>query len=458
MAIQTGTRQVSDRQGDKGIAMSIARDHRPAVQIGSDADYMRVTRGVRNLLLLVVAVVTVLVLLSLFVRVEEVARARGEFVPVQRVQIIQTPEGGALAAIAVRNDQRVQKGQVLAKFRASDLLRDLALSDVRIGRLEIEIERLDAFADGREPALESYRARYTSMVQEALQLHQQQALALKRDTEQKEQAITEVRATLSSAEQKIPTAKLSMAATLELRDRTREGAQIGVIARNRVAQVEEQAAQAERTYIELVTSLDELKARINSLEAEKAALLAKAASDARKERAERIEQLGEAIVARDAFRARSTDIEVTAPINGIVQKVSETPIGTVIAAGGTVCEIVPIEGGVLMQARITPRDIGFVRIGQEAVVKADAFDYGRFGAVRGKVARISPSSRTAGPDQEPYFAAEIELERDHVGVNTGHVVTPGMTGEANILTGSKTIFQYLLKPIYVTLDTALRER
>ncbi|MBR0847251.1 HlyD family type I secretion periplasmic adaptor subunit [Bradyrhizobium diazoefficiens] len=458
MDTKVDSHQVDSDQAARGIAMSIARDRRPMAQLGSDADYLRVTRGVRNLLIGVVLLVGVLVLLSMFVRVEEIARARGEFIPVQRVQIIQTPEGGALEAILVRNDQRVAKGEVLAKFRAVDLLRDISLSDVRVGRLEIEIERLDALADRREPQLEKFRAAFGSMVEEAIQLHQQQTLALRRETEQKDQAITEVKASLGSAEQKIPAAKQSLDATTEMRERTREGVEIGVIARNRLAQVEEQAAQAERTYIELVTSLDELKARINSLEAEKAALAAKAASDARKERAERIEQLGEAVVARQALHARSTDIEVKAPVGGIVQKVSETPIGTVIVAGGIVCEVVPTEGGVLMQARVAPRDIGFVHVGQEAVVKADTFDYGRFGSIKGKVVRISPSSRSAGQGLEPYFAVEIELEREYVGTNTTHVVTPGMTGEANILTGSKTIFQYLLKPVYVTLDTALRER
>lgn len=442
----------------KGIALSIARDRRPTTQIGSDLDYARITRGVRNLLIGVVAVVALLVVVSLFARVEEVARARGEFVPVQRLQVIQTAEGGLLEAILVRNDERVTKGQVLARFRATDLLRDVELTDVRIGRLEIEIERLDAFAVGRDPELGKYNEKFAPMVKEALELHKQQMVRLQRDLEQKDHQIVEVRASLAAAEQKIPAAKASLQATLELQERTREGARVGVIARNRVAQVEEQAAQAERTYIELVTSLDELKARIRSVEAERASLSAKAASDARNERAERIEQLREANVTQTALRSRSQDIEVKAPINGIVHKVSETPIGTVIAPGGTVSEIVPTDGGVLMRARVTPRDIGFIHIGQKALVKADAFDYGRFGAIPGKVVRIAPSSTTAQEGQEPYFAVEIELEQDYVGTDKTHVVTPGMTGEASILTGDKTIFQYLLKPIYTTLDSALHER
>ena len=455
---QSVNNQTSGGQAGKGIAESIARDCRPVTQLGSNIDYDRVTRGVRNLIVGVVALLAVLVGLSFFVDVQEVARARGEFIPVQHVQVIQTPEGGALQAIMVRNDDRVQKGDVLAKFRATDLLRDLELADVRAGRLQIEIERLDALADSREPNLEPYRKNYASMVEEALQLHKQQVLKLQRDLEQKDQAMAESQTSLASSQQKIPAAKTALEAAMELRDRIRDGARMGVIPRNRVAQVEEEAAQSERTYIGLVSSLDEFKAHMRSIEAEKASLVAKTASDARNERAQRIEQLSEVKAQAAALRSRSADIEVKAPANGIVQKVSETPVGTVIAAGGTVCEIVPTEGGVLMQARVTPRDIGFVHTGDKALVKADAFDYGRFGAVHGKVARIAPSSRAGGPNEEPFFPVEIELEQGYVGANKEHVVSPGMTGEANILTGEKTIFQYVLKPIYVTVDTALRER
>jgi membrane fusion protein, adhesin transport system len=442
----------------QNISTPIARDRRSTTQIGSDVDYERVTRGGRNLLIVVVSLVGLVVLLSLFVKIEEVARARGEFIPTQRLQVIQTAEGGLLEDILVKNDDRVTKGQVLARFRATDLLRDIELNEVRIARLQIEIERLEAMATGSDLNLDKFRTRYANMVDEALKLHKEQTERLQRDIEQKDHAMTEVKASLASAEQQIPTAQDSMKATQDLLARTREGERMGVVARNRVAAIGEQAAQSERTYITLVSSLDELKARIRSLEAERASLIAKSTADARNERAERIEQLREANVTLEALRNRAKDIQVKAPVNGIIHKVSETPIGTVIPAGGTVAEIVPTDGGVLMQAHVAPRDIGFVHVGQQALVKADAFEYGRFGAIQGTVVRIAPSSTTAQPGQEPFFPVEIELERGYVGTDENHVVTPGMTGEASILTGEKTIFQYLLKPIYTTLGSALQER
>ncbi len=451
MASQSGTITAND------IATAISRESRPTTEIGSDADYTQVTARVRNLLLVVVVLVAALVALSLFVKVDEVVGARGDFAPVQHVQVIQTPEGGALSHIFVRDDDRVRAGQIIARFRATDLMRDLAQAESKEAQLQIEIERLGAFAQRRGPDLDQYRAKYPAVVDAAMALNQEQVLGLKRDVDQKDEQIAEVNASLDGAKQKIPAAISSMQAADTVRDRVHDGVRMGVIAPNRQAAVDEEAAEAERTYISLVSSLDEFKARIQAIQAERDALVAKAVSDARSQRAQDIEELQQVGEQLKAYRARSEDIEVKAPVNGIVRNVSETSVGTVIAAGGTVCEIVPTDGGVIMETRVSARDIGFVHVSQKAIVKADAFDYTRFGSVEGRVARISPDSKADRPAQEPYFVAEIDLKQGYVGADESHALTPGMTGEVSILTGEKSVFQYLLKPIYVTLGSALHE-
>ena len=448
----------SDSRAGKSITLAIAEERRPATQIGSDIDYAQVTRGIRMLLIGVIGLVAILVVLSLFVKVEEVARARGEFVPVQRVQVIQTPEGGAMEAVLVRNDEAVQKGQPIAKFRAADLVSALQRAEVRIAYLEIQIERLSAFASGRPTRFARFQDRYASMVREAEELNVELVRQRERNLEQADRQIDEERSALTAAQSEIPAAKSSLNATKELLERMRGGVSKGVIAPNRLAQVEEQAAQSERIYTQLVASLDQHAARIKSLEAERGVIMAKAASDALSQRSEFMGELSELEATQKAYQSRSFDIEVRAPIAGIIQKISETPIGTVIPAGGTVCEIVPTEGGVLMQARVSSHDIGFVQVGQKVDVKSDAFDYGRFGSITGRLARIAPSSALSDNGQMPYFLVEVDLDQPYVGTNKTHIVTPGMTGEAAILTGEKSIFQYLLKPIYLAADTALRER
>ncbi len=439
------------------IAISISQERRPTAQIGSEIDYLRITRGVRLLVAGVIGFVLVLLALSIVIPVDEVTRARGEFIPAQRVQVIQTPEGGAIEAILVQNEDRVVAGQVIARFRATDLTRDIDRTASRLVYLQIQIERLDAVAAQRTPNFAPFEKEHADMVREAQSLYAGQVQQLQSTLQETDRQIDEQNSSITAAQHEIPAAKSSMDANQELLQRVREGAANGVIPRNRVAQAEDQAAQSQRTYTQLVTSVDQFTSRIQRLQATRNVAIAKSVSDARSQRAELMEQLSELKATAAAYQSRSTDIEVKAPVDGIVQKISETPIGTVIQAGGTVCEIVPTAGGVLLQSRVAPRDIGFVHVGQKASVKSDAFDFSRFGSIPGRVVRIAAMNTQANPVASPYITVEIELDQSYAGSDKSHVVTPGMTGEAAILTGRQTIFQYVLKPFY-TLNSAFSER
>ena len=111
-----------------------------------------------------------------------------------------------------------------------------------------------------------------------------------------------------------------------------------------------------------------------------------------------------------------------------------------------------------MEARIQPRDVGFVKVGQQALVKIDSYDFSRFGAVKGKVNRISPSSFRNERDGSVYYVIEIKLDQQFVGDNKNHNLIPGMTGEVDVVTGQKTVFQYIAKPVFTGLNTAFSER
>ncbi len=446
-----------DSRIGQDIAISIAEERRPTAQIGSEVDYLRITRGVRVLVIGVIAFVVILLVLSMVIPVDEVTRARGSFIPAHRVQVIQTPEGGAIEQIYVKNDDQVSAGQPIARFRATDLLRDIDRTTSRLAYLQIQIERLDAFTSKREPDFASFQKQYPTMVKDAQSQYAGQLQQLQSSLVETDRQIDEQKSSIAAAQQEIPAAKSSMDANQEVLQRVRQGVAEGVVPRNRVAQAEDAAAQAQRTYTQLATSVQLYTAKIQTLQAAREAIVAKSMADAGSQRAELMEQLSELQATAAAYKSRSTDIEVKAPVNGIIQKISETPIGTVIQAGGTVCEIVPTDGGVLMQAQVSTRDIGFVRVGDKASVKSDAFDFSRFGSVPGKVARIAATDTRSNAGALPYITAEIELDQPYVGTDRSHVVTPGMTGEAAILTGTQTVFQYLLKPFY-TLNSAFTER
>lgn len=443
----------------RSIVDLVGADQRSALDVGRMLAPDRSTRAVRRLLLFVVALVAAFIVLAAFAQMEELARARGEIVPSQRLQTIQTQRGGVLAELAVRDGDVIAAGDLIARFRAADIARDRAQVGVRTASLEIDLARWGAVADGLEqPDLSGFEEQYPELVAEARSLFANQNQVLARQLEQKTEEIEQARYSAAAYDAEIPSAQASFDAASEVLERARDGVARGVIPANRLAEVEEAAAAAQRTLLQLTSGRDDRASRVRALMAENDEIVARAVQEARAKRAEILEQLAELRAEAEALEIESGDIEVRSPVEGIVLNVSDTPLGTVIEPGGTVAEIIPTEGGVVFEARVSTRDIGFVEVGQRALVKIDAFDFSRFGAVEGEVARVSPSSIEVPQTGAQYFLVEIALAQPFVGSNEQFVMTPGMQGEADIVTGEKSLAQYLLKPVFLAADTSFHER
>lgn len=149
---------------------------------------------------------------------------------------------------------------------------------------------------------------------------------------------------------------------------------------------------------------------------------------------------------------------VTSPVDGIIQSIPNNSAGSVIQPGGTVAVIVPTTPTALLEAKLSPRDIGFVTVGQKARIKIDAFDYSRYGAIDGLVKKISPST-DADEKGGVFYKVQIAIDKPYFGDQPDKLaLIPGMTGEADIVTGDKTVFQYLWKPVFTNVTEAFGER
>ena len=155
---------------------------------------------------------------------------------------------------------------------------------------------------------------------------------------------------------------------------------------------------------------------------------------------------------------RLAQTEFRTPVAGTVQSLPETVVGRFIEAGGLVAEIVPRDVSLRFEGALSPRDVGFVTVGQPVRLKIDTFDFSRFGALEGRVAEVSPT--TVNDDQgASHYQVLIDLPQAFFGEDPQRfALLPGMTGEADITTGSKTVFAYLWKPVFTNLDLALTER
>ena len=169
-------------------------------------------------------------------------------------------------------------------------------------------------------------------------------------------------------------------------------------------------------------------------------------------------ELAEVEEALRDLRDRVERLEVRAPVRGVVNALAVHSVNAVIQPGQELLEIVPMADELVVEARVMPHDIGHVEEGQAADIRVSSYDFARFGAVLGVVRQLSASTYL-DENLQPYYRAVIALDQDHVGDQPGvNRIIPGMTVEADIKTGSKTILDYLLRPVSRGLSSAFQER
>jgi len=150
-------------------------------------------------------------------------------------------------------------------------------------------------------------------------------------------------------------------------------------------------------------------------------------------------------------------LSIRAPVGGVVKGLAVNTIGAVIRPGETLMEIVPTGDELVVEVKIPPQHIGHLKLGQKVKVKLSSYDFSRYGLVNGTLEQISATT-FSGEGGERYYQGRIRLEHNYVGRDKDKHIMPGMTVMAEIITGEKTILQYLLKPIHNSLKTAFSER
>ena len=160
-------------------------------------------------------------------------------------------------------------------------------------------------------------------------------------------------------------------------------------------------------------------------------------------------------------RVRRT--ELRSPVRGIVNRLNVTTVGAVVAPGGNVMDIVPLDDSLLVEGRIRPQDIAFIRPNQDAVVKITAYDSSVYGSLKGKVERISADTiaeeAKGQAEKETFYRVMVRTDTNHLGTSGNPLpIIPGMVATVEVLTGSKSVLDYLLKPARVLRDEAMRER
>jgi adhesin transport system membrane fusion protein len=421
---------------------------------------LQTPRGFAHLLLFTIAAFfVVLFAWARWAELEEVTRGEGKVIPSSQIQVVQNLEGGIVAELLVREGAIVERGQVLVRIdnvRAASGLREsrqryLALLGA-LGRLRAEVGETaialapEVLTEAPEVAQNEralYRARQEAL-QSELDVLRSQAL-------QREQELAELATRLGQLER-------SHAFALEELEITEPLATSRVVSKVQLLRLQREVSdlagelEATRLVVPRVeTALREAKRRI---EERQLSFRAEAQRELNAVQAEAA-ALHEVITAEADMVSRT---EVRSPVRGTVKQLFVNTVGGVIQPGADLIEIVPLEDNLLVEAKVRPADIAFLHPGQPAVVKITAYDFGIYGGLDAVVEDISADTIT--DDQgESFYRVRVRTNDNALYKAAEPLpIIPGMTTQVDILTGEKTVLDYLLKPILRAKERALRER
>lgn len=404
------------------------------------------------------ACVVLFVAWTMLTQVDEIAKAKGSVIPEGERQVLQSELGGKLKKVYVKRGQLVEVGDPIVEFDSTYQSTALDELESQQASLILGIERMSALIEEREPDFTQYAVAYPNVVSE-----QQAQLAATKALWSRKKAVLEkeserIAEELRGVNREIPAERRQLNSSQEELKILEQGRAKGNISkirvlemRQKIGSIEAELEQAKGKKAVLLKQAESNQTKIDQLHAENIL-------EIRKEKSKAVSDLSALNARVRSGQAKVTGTLLLAPVKGLIQSLPTTHNGSVIQPGGTVAEIVPVEGRAAFKAKLSPRDIGFVSVGQAARVKIDAFDYSRFGALNGTVTEISPTTSQTERG-EIYYDVVIEVDRGYFRNDPERfAILPGMTGEVDITTGEKTVFQYLWKPIYTNVSRAFGER
>lgn len=357
---------------------------------------------------------------SAFFDLDQTVRANGSVIASSRTQVIQALDGGELSELKVHEGQIVKAGDVLAILKPTRAEAGFQESQGRVAALTIALIRGKAQLAGVKPEFNEGLAAYPDFIAAQTALYLQREKSLKEGLAPLKEALVMAQEELVMHEELFKTGDVSRVEVLRARRQVSE-------LQSRVSQVKNQ-------------SLQEISAEVAKLEED--------LMSSRYKLAER----------KDVF----DNTHLVSPVDGVVKVLKISTVGGVLRPGDEIMQISPVGDSMVVEAKIAPADVGQLKIGMPASVKVDAYDYGIYGALAGRLVYVSPDVLIEqGPSGQTltYYRAHIRLDDSQLNPKTAMIVLRlGMTGTIDIQTGSRSVFRYLTKPIFKSFSGALSER
>ncbi|NRP36543.1 Type I secretion system membrane fusion protein PrsE [Marinobacterium sp. xm-d-579] len=410
----------------------------------------------RGLLYLLMLIVIVLVTWAHYAKVDEVTRGEARVIPAQQVQIIQSQDGGLVQDIHIKEGDVVEKGQLLISLDQTRTGSQLRESRAELLALLVKAERLTAVANGTDfSPTETLIKQVPTIVQQEKQLFTSNINRLEtiktiasEQLNQRRQEVDELTARRNQLVESLKLAKRELEVTRPL---VKTGAVSEVELLRLQREVNQFSGELEQTKSQIQRSQYAITESENNLRDVELSFF----NEIQEELARTTARVNALTETDNALSDRVNQTQIYSPVAGTVKQLYFNTRGGVISPGQEIAEIVPLDDRMLLEVKIQPRDIAFLRPGQETIVKFTAYDFVIYGGLKGVVDQIGADSII---DEEGNAFYNVTVRTTESFNRDDMPIIPGMVAEVDVLTGKKSVLNYLAKPILRAKQYALTER
>lgn len=426
----------------------------------SSAMLMKTNFTTRAMLWIGAVVIIWLIVWAYYAEIDALTRGQGKIIPSHQLQVIQNLEGGIVSEILVEEGESVKKGQILIKIDDTNFISNFLENELRYNELEAKSIRLLAESTGSKfKASKEIEKKSPDLIKHERSLYlsnkeqlNNNVLIYKRRLEQKRNERTE-------AEAKLKQLQLNYKLIQQEVDINKPLVEKGIVSEVEFLQLQRQQSslQGEMQAIKLsiprlISIIEEQKNNIKEVNLK----FRNTAKELFNETKAEMERLKRTNIAREDKVKRTY---VRSPVDGTINQLLVNTVGGVVRPGMDIVEIVPSQDNLLVEAKIRPADIAFLYPGQKAIVKFSAYDFAIYGSLKGELTHISADTIVDEIDKQSYYLVRIKTDKNYLGSEKKKLkLIVGMTADVDIITGKKTVLDYILKPILRARENTLSER
>lgn len=445
---------------EKVLGRLPSSDEVDAVDFATDADLAILRQEplrARVLLRSIGIVAALFIAWAAIAQLDEVTRGDGKVIPSRQIQILQSIDGGLVSEILVREGDIVQANQLLIKIDETRFVSSVKENRVQYLGLVAKAARLKATSDGK-PFIPP-----PDVVKEEPELAEQERQLYEAKRAEMEAAISIARQQLIQRQQELGEAQARRAQAGQGYDLTSKELSVtkplinsGAVSEVELLRLERDVSRYRGERDMASSQISRIQAAINEAQRKIEEVSLNFRNDAGRELSETVSKLNGLAEGSVALTDRVKQSSIRSPVKGTVKRLLVNTVGGVVQPGKDMIEIVPLEDALLLEAKVMPRDIAFLRPGQQAVVKFTAYDFSIYGGLDGTLEHIGAD--TVMDDKGNAFYI-VRVRTNKAGFGDANLpIIPGMIAEVDILTGKKSVLSYLMKPVLRAKSVALSER